>query len=261
MKRLATVLAAAALIVSLGGAANTAAAATLHAAPAPVTAASPAPVTIAKLSNKTVRKGKTVTVKPSVKTAGSHVKVVSKRITATKKGVNLKNKTSVKLKAGTYKVTQTIKYKVKQTKTITYKQYEVVIADCEILEVIDDGTLEARLRIACKDSDLPGTQKFTVDMEWAYCSWRAYLDHECSASEYLDGAEWWEGQTTDGAWTIESFSATYDDDEDYITPKVGEKFSALMQVMSDEPVKLTGKVWSKTKTVTRTQTLKVTTKK
>ncbi|WEK12547.1 MAG: hypothetical protein P0Y48_08655 [Candidatus Microbacterium phytovorans] len=262
MKRLTTVVATIALTVALAGGVTTAASATTPTAtPAPVAAATKAPVTIAKLPTKKVAKGKTVTVKPSVKTSGSDVKVISKRITATKKGVNLKNKTSVKLKAGTYKVTQTVKYQVKQTKKITFEQYEVTIPDCQILDVISEDSVEARLRIACKAYDLPGTQKFTVDVEWMYCSWSAYLDSECTASEYLDDAEWWEGQTTDGAWTFESFSTTYDDDEDYITPKKGEKFGAMMQYMGEEPVTLTGKVWSKTRTETRTQTLKVITRK
>jgi len=254
MKRLTTVLATVSLVAALAGGVTTASAAT-PTAPAPAAATTKPSVTIAKIPNKTVAKGKSVTVKPVVKTSGSDVDVISKRITATKKGVNLKNKTSVKLKAGTYKVTQTVKYKVKQDKSVTFEQYEVTVPDCKIGEVLSEGTLEARLRISCTDSDLPGVQKFTVDMEWNYCSWSAYLDYECTASEYLDDAEWWEGQTTNGLWTIESFS------DDYITPKAGEKFGAIMQYMGEEPVTLTGKVWSKTKTDTRTQTLKVTTKK
>lgn len=261
MKRLATVVVIIALAVGLAGGVTTAAGATAPTAnPAPVAAATKAPVTIAKLSTKKVAKGKSVTVKPSVKTSGSDVKVISKRITATKKGVNLKDKTSVRLKAGAYKVTQTVKYQVKQTKKLTYEQYEVTLPDCQILDVVSEDSVEARLRIACKAYDLPGTQRFTVDMEWMYCSWSAYVDHDCTANEYLDGAEWWEGMTTDGAWSIESFAATNDDDEDSITPKAGEKFSALMQLHA-ESATLTGKVWSKTKTATRTQTLKVVTKK
>lgn len=254
MKRLATVLATVALVVTLGGAASTATAATLPASPAPVTAASPAPVTIAKLPTKTVKKGKTVTVKPSVKTAGSDVKVTSKRITATKKGVNLKNKTSVKLKAGTYKVTQTVTYKVKQTQSATFKKYETSIPECEILRVNSGDWEQAQLRVACKAYDLPGTQKFTVDVEWKICSWSAYLDNECTASQYIDSDAWWEGRTTDGVWRFGTF------DDEGITPEAGETFDAYLQSQVDS-VTLTGKVWSKTKTATRTQTLKVVMKK
>lgn len=255
MRRLVTVLATVSLVVALAGGVTTAASATTAtAAPPPVAAGDAKPVTISKLPNKKVAKGKSVTVKPSVKTAGSDVKVTSKTITATKKGVNFKNKSSVKLKAGTYKVTQTVKYKVKKTESRTYKKYEAVFPDCEILEVISGDWEQAQLRVACEGYRIPGTQKFTVDMEWMICSWSAYLDNECTASQYLDSASWWEGQTLDGTWRFGTF-----DDQD-ITPEVGETFEAFLQSMVDS-VTLAGKVWSGTKTEKRTQSLKVTTKK
>ncbi len=242
MKRFATALAVVVLSVSMvaGGG---------HSA----TAAKP-PVTIDTIANKTVARGKAVIVKPSVKTRGSDVKVTSKTLTATAKGVNLKNKSSVTLKAGTYKLTQTVKYQVREAKTVTLGQYDVFFADCRIVKVITDEVVEARMSIACSSDDFPGTQAFTVDMEWVYCDANAYLDHLCSWDEFVDGATFWMGQSTNGAFTIESFS------DDWITPKPGEKFRAIGQVLA-KPLKLTGTAWSKTKTTSKTQTLKITTRK
>ncbi|WP_051259331.1 CAP domain-containing protein [Schaalia suimastitidis] len=73
-------------------------------------------VTVKKIGTKKVASGKKVTVKANVKTSGK-VKV-TKRVITVKQGSKTlaKNKTSAKLKAGTYKVTTTVKYKVKVTK-------------------------------------------------------------------------------------------------------------------------------------------------
>lgn len=70
-------------------------------------------VTIKKIGTKTVAKGKKVTVKPSYKRSGT-VKIVSARLTVTKGGKSVaKNKSSVKLAAGSYKVKQKVSYKVR----------------------------------------------------------------------------------------------------------------------------------------------------
>lgn len=212
------------------------------------------PVAIETVANKTVAKGKTVAIKPSVKTRGSDVKIISKTLTATAKGVNLKNKTSLRLKAGTYKLTQTVRYQVKERRSTTLAQYEVFFADCKVVKVITDDVVEAGMAIACTSDEFPGSQAFTVDMKWVYCDADSYLDHLCSWDEFVDGASFWSGQSTNGDFTIESFS------EDWITPKAGEKFGAIGQVTA-KSMKLTGSVWSKTKTLSKAQTLKVTTRK
>ncbi len=82
-------------------------------------------VTISKIANKKVAKGRSVTIKPTVKVAGK-IKVTSKTLTVVKSGKTVaKSKTSVALKAGTYTVTTTVKYKVgtsSAVKTKTLKQ-------------------------------------------------------------------------------------------------------------------------------------------
>ena len=81
------------------------------AAPSPAAQAAAKPVTVKKITNKTVATGKSVTVKPNVATAGQ-VKVTSKKLTVKKGSKTVASKkSSVKLKAGTYKVTTTVKYK------------------------------------------------------------------------------------------------------------------------------------------------------
>lgn len=219
------------------------------------TAATKPTVSIAKISNAKVAKGKTVTIKPRGKASSSDVKILSQRLTATKKGFTAANRSSIKLKAGTYKVTQTVKYQVKETKSVTLDQYEVAFAECTVGKIVEEDVIEARLVVTCTSRDFPGTQKLTVDLEWNLCGWEEYLDYECSASEYLDDYSWWEGTTSNGQLSFE----TWGDNAD-LYPEVGEKFDALIQVMGD-PWTVTGKVWSKTKVKTLTQSLKVTTKK
>ena len=69
-------------------------------------------VTITKLKNKKVAYGKKATFKPAAKTTG-HIKISAKTLTVKQgKKTVAKNKKSVKLKAGTYKITTTVKYKV-----------------------------------------------------------------------------------------------------------------------------------------------------
>lgn len=83
----------------------------LLAAPSFQAEAAAKPVTINKIASKTVESGKSATVKPNVSTAGQ-VKVTSKKLTV-KKGAKTvaKKKSSVSLKAGSYSVTTTVKYK------------------------------------------------------------------------------------------------------------------------------------------------------
>lgn len=90
----------------------------------PATATVPAPTTVApavakaagkvsvkKIGTKAVEKGKKAVIKASYKSTGK-VKIVSTRLTATKSGKSVgKNKASLSLGAGTYKLTQKITYK------------------------------------------------------------------------------------------------------------------------------------------------------
>lgn len=81
------------------------------AAPSPSADAATKPVTVKRIADKTVASGKKATVKPNVATSGQ-VKVTSKKLTAKSGSKTVaKNKSSVALKAGTYRVTTTVKYK------------------------------------------------------------------------------------------------------------------------------------------------------
>lgn len=81
------------------------------AAPSPSAEAAAAPVTVKKISDKIVASGKKAVVKPNVATSGK-VKITSKKLTVKQGSKTVaKNKSSVSLKAGTYKITTTVKYK------------------------------------------------------------------------------------------------------------------------------------------------------
>ena len=93
-----------------------------------VVAAKKAPaVTINKIGTKTVKGSAKATVKPSYKKA-KNVKIKSAVLTVKKgKKTVAKNKSSVKLAAGTYQVTTAVKYQLKgKTSTVTKKQTLVV---------------------------------------------------------------------------------------------------------------------------------------
>jgi len=123
VRRSLAVIAACALAFS--GVSVASAASQPTAAPSIVIAAAKktAPVTIKKISNKTVNGKAKATIKPSYSKA-KNVKIKSALLTVTKgKKTVAKNKKSVKLAAGTYKVKTTVKYKLKgKTKTITKTQ-------------------------------------------------------------------------------------------------------------------------------------------
>lgn len=86
-----------------------------------VAAAKTAPVKIKTIGTKTVKGSAKATVKPSY-TKAKNVTIKSALLTVTKgKKSVAKNKSSVKLAAGSYKVTTTVKYKLKG-KTSTVKK-------------------------------------------------------------------------------------------------------------------------------------------
>lgn len=75
-------------------------------------------VTVKKIPNKKVKGSAKATVKPKY-SKGKKVKVKSAKLTVKKgKKTVAKNKKSVKLKAGTYKVTTTVKYSLKGKKKV-----------------------------------------------------------------------------------------------------------------------------------------------
>jgi len=82
-----------------------------------------APVTIKKIGNETVKGNAKATIKPSYAKA-KNVKITSAVLNVTKgKKTVAKNKKSVKLAAGTYKVKTTVKYKLKgKTSTVSKTQ-------------------------------------------------------------------------------------------------------------------------------------------
>lgn len=84
-------------------------------------------ITFNKISNKTVKGSAKATIKPSVK-AAKGVKVTKKLLTVKQgKKTVAKNKASVALKAGTYKVTTTVNYTVGKKKLKVAKTQTLVI--------------------------------------------------------------------------------------------------------------------------------------
>ncbi|ROS23940.1 hypothetical protein [Cellulomonas sp. PhB150] len=205
-----------------------------------VSAASAAtPVTIGKIASKTAAYGSKVTVKPKVTHAKS-AKVVSAKLTVKKGGSTVaKNKASVKLAAGTYKVTTTAKYKtfrtVKKTTTstknvVTVKPYSTTRVTCTAsrVDVLDEGLIE--LDGSCTGTAFDGTVAlrnlgaFDDDPWWGY-------DDDANALEFAS-------VPTVG----KAFSATLDP---------GKNLYKKKQVTTTT----TTKVWSSVKTKTKTQTL------
>ncbi|MDO5744304.1 MAG: hypothetical protein Q4P23_07525 [Micrococcaceae bacterium] len=119
---------AASISIAFSGAAVATAAPVLPAQSISVVAAKKAPApTIKKIPNKSVKGSAKATIKPLVK-AAKGTKITSKLLTVKKgKKTLAKNKASVSLKAGTYKVTTTVKYKIgKKKRTISKSQTLVV---------------------------------------------------------------------------------------------------------------------------------------
>lgn len=214
------------------------------------TAAQAADVTISKIGTKKAKKGKTVTIKPVVKTAGDKVKVTSKTLTVTKgKKVVAQSVASAKLKIGTYKVTQNVWYKVHVGKSKTIKKGTWAMADCVVDKVLKDKSIKATIVTTCVSDEFPGTHTFTVDLEWEYCSVEDYLKDRCTFDEWWDDESWWEGQTTDKKLNFDTSSS------DYLSPEVGEEFTAFIDPKKGSWTFRDDNWVEKTKS--RTQTLKV----
>jgi hypothetical protein len=215
------------LVVSMGTGATTASAAT--------------PVTIGKIASKTAPYGKKITVKPKV----SHAKnaVASAKLTVKKKSGRTiaKNKSSVKLSAGTYRVTTSVRYKTFRTTTekrtttkrvLTVAYYESTPVTCvpTRVDVITEGWVS--LDGTCTGAAFSG--KVTL-----------------SNLDAFEGEPWW---GLDDDYNELEFSAP---------PQVGTAFSATLTPGDDlyknksVTTTVTKKVWSSVKTKTKTQTLVV----
>lgn len=116
------------------------ASATLVAAPAQ---AASKPVTIKKISNKSIDWYGTALVKPSI-TKIKKVKVLKRAMTIHQGGkVVRKNRTAVKLKPGTYRVTTKITYKYKGKKRGVVRKQRLVVKQGRCATVRDLRTLKA----------------------------------------------------------------------------------------------------------------------
>lgn len=202
----------------------------------PATAAETKPsVKLSKIKSKKAKYGKKVTIKPSVKKSGK-VKISSKLLTVKQGSKTLaKNKKSVKLKAGTYKVTTTVKYKVGTKKTTTSKYWT-------------SGNftyLENDTPVSCTIT------KWTEDEESGEYEWESVCT-DTSGNKYLtSGDDWSEYEY----WVDSTSPNKY---------AVGGKWSGILE--GDQPLekavqktKKTSKwVYGKTKSKKLTQTLKIT---
>jgi hypothetical protein len=226
MRRLWTSLLTLCLLVASMGVAATAASAA-------------SPVTIGKIASKTAPYGKKVTVKPKL----SHAKnaVASAKLTVKKKSGRTiaKNKSSVKLSAGTYRVTTSVRYKTFRTTT------EKRTATKRVLAVAyDESTpvtcVATRVDVIAADLlELDGT-----------CTGTAF-DGKVTLSNLsaFDFDPWW------------GFDDNFNELEFSAQPQVRKAFSATL-IPGDDLYKnktvtttVTKKVWSSVKTKTRTQTL------
>lgn len=205
------------------------------------TASAATPVTISKLPAKTAPYRAKITVKPKV-THVKTAKVVSAKLTVKKGGHTVaENKTSVKLAAGTYKVTTTVRYKTYRTAktTTTSTKNPVTVTEYE------------STRVTCIASRVDEVGVDALE-----------LDGTCTGSAF------------DGAVAIRNLGAIdlepwwgFDDDLNELafstTPTVGKAFSATLTPGKDLHKKkrvtttTSKKVWSSVKTRTRTQTLVV----
>ncbi|GMA25134.1 hypothetical protein GCM10025864_28930 [Luteimicrobium album] len=199
----------------------------------------PTKVTIKKIATKTAPYAGKTTIKPRVMASGK-VSVKSKTLTVKhgKKTV-AKNKKSVKLAAGTYKVTTKATYKTYKvkttTKTVTKKKVGVAF-----------GT---DVTVTCTASK--------VDLDGGYGD----LVATCTSSRF-DGARKESMMFLDmGDGTYYGFGDNLDELTTRVVPQVGKPFSATLNAGDDlkksyqAKQTTTTKVWSKTKSRSLTQKL------
>ena len=259
--------AAGALSLALSGAAVVPATAAPAALSAPTaltavkaTAASSSSVKINKISNKTVASSRsTAKLAPSVK-VGKNVKVSSTRITV-KQGskTRAKNAGSYKAKPGSYKVTTTVKYKVKKVSTkIVAKLSDTTKKFKGTCKLIDTESRPMDAKTAAF-YDLPpeivGLETYNMSLN---CTSKSF-DQTIAGSMFFvlpwDEAcergwdDYWQlspnlSNTMNGPFFMQ------DDDTDTVTEEA--VFMGTGQLLTK-----TTTTWSKTKTLTKTQTVKV----
>lgn len=204
-------------------------------------AASAAPgnsVTFSKIASKTAPyKGK-ATIKPNVKKTGKVV--ISKKTLTVKQGSKTiaKNKTSVKLKAGTYKVTQKVTYRTYAVKTVTQKVKKVVVGvpawtdvtvQCTANNVSPESDAKLWVNASCTSPKFDGAYRISLDL-------------------YTEGDGTWWGVTDDYSDELTALS----------TPIAGEAFNGILNAGDDlmktkiVEKKVSKRVYSKVKTKTST---------
>ncbi|KZE90039.1 sunset domain-containing protein [Microbacterium sp. TNHR37B] len=255
-RRIAALLLTAAF-VSAGATVSTPATAAPPTTSATVAPAPAAPakntVTFGKVTAKTAPyKGKS-TVKPNVKTTGKVT--VSKKTLTVKKGSRTvaKNKTSVKLSAGTYRVTQKVTYRTYSTKTTTTRVKKKVVG----VEASQDVAVKCVASGVTPQYDTDGLEMWGADIVARCTSPR--FDGSITFAGYLMNFddEWWGFSDS----SLDELTATS-------LPTVGIEFSATFNPDRDlmkttyVTQKKTTKVYSGTKTKTsKAQTLVVKQKK
>lgn len=208
---------------------------------APPAAAASTKLTIGKHPTVTAPYGKKTTIKPKVTKTGQ-IKLVSKSLTVKQgKRTLVRDKTSAKLKPGTYRVTTKVKYRtyklVRSTKTVTHKVVGV--------EAWSDT------EVTCTASSV---ETYT---------WGGEFDATCTGAEF-DGTLALRDVSAFGeVGDYLGYSSNFDSLEFSELPTSGEQFSATLSPADDlyrtARVKktTTRKVWSSTKVKTRTQNLTV----
>ncbi|PQZ97015.1 hypothetical protein CQ017_15440 [Arthrobacter sp. MYb224] len=132
-----------------------------------ITAAKKAPaVTIKKIGTKTVKGSAKATIKPSYSKA-KNVKIKSALVNVSKgKKLVAKNKKSVKLAAGTYKVTTSVKYQLKG-KTSTVKKTQTLL--------VKKASTKKSVRMNGKTKDCPSGYPVKGNRTGSNKEWKYHL--------------------------------------------------------------------------------------
>jgi len=251
-----------ALLASLALAAGTlVAAAPAIAAPAPVAptsaAAAPAPaaaasgsVTISKIKGKKAPYNRTVTIKPQVRKSGKVV--IAKKTLTVKKGSKtvVKNKTSVKLKAGTYRVTQKVTYRTFTDKVTSTKVKKKVVG-VEAYEDVDVTCVASGVTVEYLDPE--SVEPWGADLSLSCTSPRFDGPLTFDAYLYYDDYEWWGYSNDDRFWfSTEFFSGA---DGTFTGTLYSDEDLMLTKIVTEKKTK---RVYSKVKTKSASQKLVIT---
>src|SRR6185312_13937025 len=208
-------------------------------------------VSIKAIAGKTAPYRGKATIKPSV-SRSSGVQLSSSRLTVKQgKKTVATNKSSVALKAGTYRVTTTAKYRIPvyKTTTVTTKGKQLVAGptkkakmNCKVVELGPSGTYDEfmlqPLRLLCTGSFGGSYETYAV----------SFLDNEASREAGISGVVLWDDN---------------DESTTRIKPVVGAIASPYLYAERNlyKPVtttkKVTKKSWSPTYTATKTQTVRI----